>query len=142
MRAVETIVRFSQLEPRLRRFAAEAVWNLALARIAIRLLPFRRAIDFGAIPLGEGSGGDAGAIVRSVEAAAWRLPWRSVCLDQGLALQRALRRRGSDARLHYGLTAPGEGPLSAHVWVVLDGDVLLGGERAGSHCPVAIFPAD
>ena len=142
MRTVETIVRFSRLEPRLRLLAAEAVWNLARARIAIRLLPFRRAIDFGASPLGEGRVGEVGAIVRSVEAAAWRVPWRSVCLDQGLALQRALRQRGSDARLHYGLSAPGAGTLSAHVWVVLDGKVLLGGERAGSHCPVAIFPAD
>ena len=142
MKAVETIVRFSRLEPRLRILMAEAVWNLARARIAIRLLPFRRAIGLGASPLGEGRGGDVGAIVRSVEAAAWRLPWRSVCFDQGLALQRALRVRGHDARLHYGLSEPGAGPLSAHVWVVLDGQVLLGGERAGSHCPVAIFPAD
>lgn len=142
MGPVETIVRFARLAPSRRLLLAEAAANLARAGAAIRWHSFRSAIGFGAIPLGALR--DAAAVddlVRAVEAAAARLPWRSVCFDQGLALQRALRRRGHDARLHYGLSRPGAGDFMAHVWVELGGRILIGAEEAGGHHSVAVFPA-
>ena len=141
MSLIETIVRFARAVPARRVLLAEAAWNLMLARAVIRWRPFRHAIGFGAIPLGFRRAINSGAFVSAVETVAARAPWRSVCFDQSLAVQRALRRRGQDARLHYGLTAPNEGPLEAHVWIVLDGRTILGGEHAGAHQPVAVFPA-
>lgn len=142
MGPVETIFRFARLAPSRRLLLAEAAANLARARAAIRWLPFRSAIGFGAIPLGSPRDDVAiGDLVRALEATAARLPWRSVCFDQGLALQRALRRRGHDARLHYGLSGPGAGDFMAHVWVELGGRILIGAEEAGGHHSVAVFPA-
>lgn len=44
------------------------------------------------------------------------VPWRTVCLRKGLALQWMLRRRGIDARLHYGIGKDDVGALCAHLW--------------------------
>ena len=142
MNPIETIVRFARTKPARRALLVEAGWNLALARAAVRWRPFRDAIGFGAIALGPRRDIESGAVVAAVEAAAARVPWRSVCFDQGLAVQRALRRRGRNARLYYGLSPPGEGPLEAHVWIVLEGQIIIGGEQSGGHKPVAVFPAD
>lgn len=141
MGPVETIVRFARLAPSRRLLLAEAAVNLTRARAAIRWRSFRSAIGFGAIPLEAPRDGAAvDELVRAVQATAARLPWRSVCFDQGLALQRALRRRGHDARLHYGLSRPGAGDFMAHVWVELGGRILIGAEEAGGHASVAVFP--
>lgn len=141
MSPVDTIIRFALTAPARRALLIEAAWNLAQARAAIRWRSFTAAIAFGAIPLEPRRPGQSDELGDAVRAVAARVPWRSVCLDQALALQRALRRRGFDARLHYGISAPALGPLGAHVWVVLDGRTLLGGEQAGGHQPVAVFPA-
>jgi len=53
-----------------------------------------------------------------------------------------LRRRRIDSRLHYGIRRDTE-RLSAHVWIEVDGRVILGEEEhAMPHRQVAIFPAD
>ena len=64
-----------------------------------------------------------------------------MCIEQGIAGQRMMRRAGINARLHYG-AHPGDGDakLSAHVWVSVDGDVVLGGEEAVDFAEVAVFP--
>jgi len=141
MTALDTIIRLVQTVPARRALLIEAGWNLVRARVAIRWQPFKAAIAFGAIPLGSRRPVEGKELVEAIVAVAARVPWRSVCFDQALALQRALRRRGRDARLHYGISAPALGPLEAHVWVVLDGCTILGAEQAGCHQPVAIFPA-
>jgi hypothetical protein len=51
-----------------------------------------------------------------------------------------LRRRGIDARLHYGLANGEENALKAHVWVEALGEILVGGENAGEYVRVATFP--
>lgn len=73
-----------------------------------------------------------------MEAAARRMPFRALCFERGLTLQRMLRRRGEPARLHYGI-APG-GMLKAHVWVTLHGRTILGGEEAPDYPEVAQWP--
>lgn len=142
MSPVETIIRFAHAAPARRALLIEAAWNLAGARAAIVWLPFRRAVRIGAVPLARAAKGEVGALVDAIEVVAARVPWLSVCFDRGLALQRALRRRGHDARLHYGLSAPGSDAFDAHVWVELEGRILIGAEEAVGRHPVAVFPAD
>ena len=79
--------------------------------------------------------------MQAVDRAARRMPWRLVCIHKGLAAHWMLRRRGLLSRLHYGIAA-GENQLTAHVWVSLDDEILIGGEEAASHALVATFPAD
>lgn len=120
---------------------AEAAALLAVATLAVAILPFRLLVrtlgrNCGA-GLGEGATGVS--IRRAVERASRRLPWRVVCIQQALAAQWMLRRRGAPSLLHYGLKQ-NEGRLSAHVWVTLYGQSVIGEERAEPHARVATFP--
>ena len=134
--------RFLALGPGDRRLLAEACARLAIASAATRLLPFRRALRLSAVPLGEARS-DSGLPVRAawaVRAAAARAPFRAVCLQQALALQAMLRRRGIDARLHYGALNDPDAELRAHVWVSLDGRVLIGEWDDGSFACLLTSP--
>jgi hypothetical protein len=123
----------------------EASAALATAAAVLHLVPFRRAIRFGS-----GGSPDLTAelavdelrrIERSVEQAARRVPWRTVCLQKGLALQWMLRRRGADARLHYGIGKDEAGELRAHVWVTAGPVMLIGSEQAPQFRTVATYPS-
>ena len=145
MRITRPLERLRQLGWRQRLLLVEAMALLAAASVAIKLLPFRRAVKLGAhdttsMP----RSGDQAALVSearwSVEAAARRLPWRAVCFQQGIALQSMLRRRGIDARLHYGVRYEASNALEAHVWIC-DGDtIVIGGEQAPKFKLLAVYP--
>jgi hypothetical protein len=125
-----------------RRLLMHAAVTLTGASAAVALLPFPRAIAVGSVPLGsskrEGSVADC---VWAVEAAARRLPFRTMCIEKGLAVQRMLRRNGVDALLHYGARLDsGSQKLDAHVWVTVAGATVIGGEEAGRYRQVAVFP--
>ena len=121
---------------------AEAAVALAMAAAVIRFLPFRRAIRFGSIPLwrtGEAPV-DSCYLAWAVARAAHAAPFRAVCFQQGLALQRMLRRRGANARLHYGITKVRSGNLAAHVWVTEESKVVIGGIDLSDYREVAVYP--
>ena len=92
------------------------------------------------MPVGGAAGVEASAVAEAVRWAAAVAPFRALCLQQGLACQVMLRRRGVDARLHYGV-AMQDGRMEAHVWVSTGGTVVLGTEEARRFREVASFPA-
>lgn len=127
---------------RWRLLVVEAVAALAFASAALATLPFRRAIRIGSLPLSSVaerrvSPARAAAAVRR---AAQLVPWRAVCIQQGLALQWLLRKRGVDGLLHYGIRVGEDGVLQAHVWVEVDGLAVIGSEEAPNFRRVATFP--
>lgn len=77
----------------------------------------------------------------AVTAAARRVPWRAKCLEQGLAAQAMLRRRGLASVLHYGVKSEAGG-LRAHVWITIDGRNVVGGPMAVGYSEVARFPPE
>lgn len=80
-------------------------------------------------------------LIWAIEAAARFLPWRAMCIEQGLAAQRLLRRHGTEATLHYGARHHSEsGKLEAHVWVKVGGKTVLGGADAPAFAEVATYP--
>ena len=121
---------------------AEALAALALASLAIALLPFRRVAAAASAPA-RGSARSDGEIVRRVRSAvqAWarRVPWKAVCFQQGLAVHWMLRRRGIRSVLLYGVRQDADG-LAAHVWVDVDGTTVIGGEEAPGFACLARFP--
>jgi len=140
MKAAGRVTRLFTLPAADRRLLFRAYWTLASASLRVALLPFPRAIAFGATPLGSGQlpPGDVGW---AVAAAARRLPLRTKCIEQGVAVQRLLRQSGHPAVLHYGVRDGGQaGPLQAHVWVTLDDRPVVGGEEASGFRQVATFP--
>jgi hypothetical protein len=119
-----------------------ASFALSMASAAVALLPFRRAIQIGSVPLVSGQKRwRSEDCVWAVEAAARRLPWRTMCIQKGLAAQRLLRRSGTDARLHYGARHhPQDGKLEAHVWVSVEDKIVIGGDEADDFAEVGVFP--
>ena len=123
----------------------EAACLLTAAWLAIKVLPFRilmRTTHFGRATNERSDdhqrvlGRD---VRRAVQRAARRLPWTIVCFPEGLAAHWMLRRRGACSQLHYGLRSSLD-KLSAHVWVTLAGEVVIGEETDDAHHCVATFP--
>lgn len=135
-------LKFQRLSRERQRLCVHAATILTLASAAVALLPFRRAIGFGAVPLGDRPKPvRAEDCVWAVEAAARRLPWRTMCIEKGLAVQRLLRRSGVDASLHYGARhRANDGALDAHVWVTVNDRIVIGGEEAANFAEVASYP--
>ena len=131
-----------RLDRRHWRLFAEATLGLARANALLRWRSFERALRFGAILLGRRNRDvTVEKVVWAVRAAARRVPFRAMCIEQGLAAQRMMRRSGIDARLHYGARqGASEADLSAHVWVSVGGEIVLGGEEAAQFAEVAAFP--
>ncbi|MFN3944122.1 MAG: lasso peptide biosynthesis B2 protein [Allosphingosinicella sp.] len=120
---------------------AEASALLVVAAILIRMLPFRTVWklaggESACLPDGAQVGPDVLRPAWAVEAAARRLPLRLVCFQKGLALSMMLRRRGIGSTLHYGVTQ-NEERLSAHVWLSVGGQIVLGAAAAPQHVCLA-----
>ena len=138
--------------PRLHRLSAadwlllgEALPTLVWASLAIAFRPFRRVAAAASQPRQHARNPDARAarkIAWAVDAWARRVPWRAVCFQRGLAAHRMLRRRGYDSVLHYGVAQEDLKGLSAHVWVTLAGQPVIGGEEAPQFSCLIAFPSD
>ncbi|MCA1653702.1 MAG: lasso peptide biosynthesis B2 protein [Sphingomicrobium sp.] len=127
------------------RLLVEAVAALAAAAAVVRFLPFRHAIRSaarrGSTARQIGSA-ELRRICWSVERAGEVVPWRAVCLQQSLAAQWMLRRRGVDALLHYGVGKKADGELAAHAWLTADGEGLIGADAARGFRTVATYPEE
>ena len=76
----------------------------------------------------------------AVEAAARRLPWRTMCIEQGLAAQRLLRSAGIDAVLHYGARQNAPDKAGSSRMGERRGAIVIGGEEAGDFAEIASYP--
>ena len=122
---------------------AEAAITLAAAAAAIKFRSFRNAVNFGSVPLRRKTRPSISAIDElswSVRVIAKQVPFRALCFEQGLALQRMLRRRGVDAKLHYGIGKNEANLIEAHVWINVGDRVVIGEQGLGQFQSVAIFP--
>ena len=120
----------------------EAGATIAAASLAIRLLPFRRLAHAlcGPVAKRQGSAEDIVALSRAIRAWSRRLPWRTMCFEEGLSAHWMLRRRGLASTLHYGAATIG-GELKAHVWVRSGHADVMGCDNAQQFAVLARFPA-
>ena len=135
-----------QLSWRDRVSLVEAIFWLALAALAIAVLPFAHLGRLALFPVcGQTPAhprrlAETRRVRWAVVACARRVPWRAMCFEQGLAVQFMLRRRGIPSVLFYGAAPDDQRGLSAHVWV-RDCDVdVIGGETASRYAVLANFP--
>ena len=137
-----------------RRFLLlEAVFWLAAARIVLLVLPFPRIAKHIGIftPPAEGltygSPPDpvpaeavlATEIGWAVTRAARHVPFKAVCLPQGLAAKHMLRRRGVTSVLYFGAAKDSAGQLGAHAWLQAAGVEVTGYPVANGFTPMACF---
>ena len=122
-----------------RLLVIEAMIALLPAALAVRFLPFARVVDSTRKVRGRSTVVEPRRIARMVEIAARKVPWRAMCFESALCLRTMLRRRGIASTLHYGIGGEQQGPLKAHVWLSVGGDVLIGGANAAQFACVATF---
>jgi hypothetical protein len=125
--------RFVKLESSDRRLLIRAAYWLAIARIMLVAIPFRRLSerlsshcaldDLQLDPDRE----LLLKIGRAVAMAANSVPWRSDCFPQTIAARKLLERHGYGSTIHIGVARDeGEG-LAAHAWLTCGDTVVTGG---------------
>ena len=113
-----------------------AAWWLAVARLMLAVVPFRRLAErlSAAAPAGDsphlGTAADPDfprRVGQAVRIAAAHVPWRSDCFPQTLAARRLLRRRGYATTIHLGVERVGAAGLAGHAWLTCGETVVTGG---------------
>jgi len=145
--------RFAGLTGGRRALLVEAVFWLALARLAVRSLPFRllsrhlgafTAPDEGltlANPVDPPAGHVrlAGEIGWAVTRAARHVPFDAVCLPQAMAAQQMLRRRGVRSTLYFGVSKGSIGAVESHAWLRAAGVEVTGYPIPDGFSPIACY---
>jgi len=71
------------------------------------------------------------------------LPWKSKCLDQAMAAQRMLKRRGLATTLYFGFTKnKNTGTINAHAWVRSGSFWITGYQPGTQFTTVGIYSTD
>jgi hypothetical protein len=129
-----------------KKLLADASWRLLVARVLLRLLPFRKLMKFLITPSSRllQTHSDRRQVCRNVSwavnLAAKCLPGETVCFPRALAAQIMCRKRGVNAILYYGAAvSPSEG-LAAHVWVLDGEEGIVGHQIAYKYLELAHFP--
>ena len=124
----------------------EAAVCLLLARLALRVLSFRRLMRLFNRPMkGPEVVGAARERLRkevcwAIERAATYLPGETVCFPRGIAAQVMLLQRRMGATLYYGAAILPERGLTAHVWVQDGEEGVVGHGTADRYKILAVYP--
>jgi hypothetical protein len=128
-----------------RRLIVEACCLLALARMIVLMVPFRRIAPLLGRTMAESPPGAsqqltmAQKISWAVQTAGRHTPWESKCLAQAMAAKMMLRRRQIPSTLYLGLAKDEQGELTAHAWLRCGDLILTGGQNYESFTTIATF---
>jgi Transglutaminase-like superfamily len=124
-----------------RLLLVEAALFLALARLAILVIPFRRIVPWleRSPDAPQHDAVTIATVRQAVEIASRNVPWNAVCLPQAMACKAMLARRGQGSALHI-CAARGVGDgLMAHAWLVAGGEIVIGEDGSSEMTPLARF---
>jgi hypothetical protein len=112
----------------------EALVALAIARVAMAILPFRRIAAWLGTPGTESPATATAEDIRVAKEIGWavdvlgrRVPWDGRCLARALAATGMLRRRGLEGTVIFGARWSESSCLDAHAWLRL-GSLIVTGE--------------
>jgi transglutaminase superfamily protein len=138
--------KFWQLPVARRSLLIEAVLWLLIARLALRVFPFRWLAKFFERPAkGPEIVGAARERLReevrwAIHLATRQLPGKTVCFPRAITAQEMLRRRGVGTTLYYGAAKmPGQG-VTTHVWVQDGTEGVIGHLMARGYHTLARYP--
>lgn len=112
---------------------AQALCGIILTRVALRLLPLRKAHYLvnrclrTAPPVKAARRASADQAIWAAVSAGRHSPLGTTCLATALVAQAMLRRNGHDAHLRIGVRRDGNGTFAAHAWLEREDRVVLGG---------------
>ena len=102
----------------------EALWDLMVCKLLILFIPFHRYAKNYGIAYCESLHEDMSFAHTEINAIRTVLrkipqfvPWKSKCLDQAMAAQRMLKRRGLQNTLYFGVAKGNSDPIKAHAWL-------------------------
>jgi hypothetical protein len=127
-----------------RVYLREAAVMLVLARLAVRFVSPARIFAWADQPprrIRRFATGEIGWVSWAVENLGAK-PWmNALCLPRALAAHAMLRRRGIASRLCLGVARErgAGGMLSAHAWVEIGGDKIVGGVESDGFTRLATF---
>jgi hypothetical protein len=126
--------RYRQTSPARRSLLWEALAALAIARLAVACLPFRRIAKWLGTPglqtpptAAAEQIQTAGEIGWAVGVLARRVPWDGRCFAQALAASGMLRRRGLEGTVSFGVREGQSSKFDAHAWLRLGSCMVTGG---------------
>jgi Transglutaminase-like superfamily len=124
-----------------RLLLVEAALFLALARLAILVIPFRRIVPWleRSPDAPQRDAVTIATVRQAVEIASRNVPWNAVCLPQAMACKAMLARRGQGSALHIGAARGAGDGLMAHAWLVAGGEIVIGEDRSSEMTPLARF---
>ena len=127
------LVKFSRLARSERLFFVEAAICLAVARLGLLILPFRRIAPLLGKHMAESPQEYhpeykeiAKQVACAVKTASRHLPWDSKCLVQAIASKAMLRRHRVPSTIYLGVAKDDGRQLYAHAWL-RSGDVVVTG---------------
>jgi hypothetical protein len=124
-----------------RVYLREAAVMIVLARLAVRVVSPARIFAWADRPprrIRRFAVDEIGWVSWAVENVGAR-PWmKALCLPRALAAHAMLRRRGIASRLCLGV-ARDRGALSAHAWIEIGDDKVVGGAEADGFTRLAAF---
>jgi hypothetical protein len=116
------------------RLLWEALAALAIARIAMACLPFRRIAAWLGTPGSETPATAMAEEIRIAKEIGWavsimgqRVPWDGRCLAQALAATRMLRCRGLEGTVSIGVCEGESTSFDAHAWLRFGPCLVTGG---------------
>lgn len=112
----------------------EAVAGLAVARIVMACVPFRRIAAWLGTPGTESPRTATAEQIRTAQEIGWavgvlarRVPWDGRCLAQAMAATGMLRRRGLEGTVSFGVTEGESVKFDAHAWLRIGPYFVTGG---------------
>jgi hypothetical protein len=155
MTVVARIGAFVSAPAERKRLALEAAWNLLRARILTLMPATYYSPALGSLIEGEPSdppfpddtagAAEAAEIGHVVDVVGRSLPFRTLCLQQAIAVRRMLSRREIPAIVYLGIArdsadrAQAELGRAAHAWVTVGSRVVSGGGMLEKYAIVARF---
>lgn len=126
------------------RLYGESVVLMFAVAMALRFISFGKLARWAVGPTLDRPSSARGLIVpvqRTIGAWSRRVPWRAMCIEQGLVAARMLSRRGAPVTLAYG-AAQIDGHLKAHVWVHSGEQAVVGCENSADFVLLSRFSND
>jgi transglutaminase-like putative cysteine protease len=129
-------VRYLRTPRAQRSLLREALIALAVARIAMACLPFKRIAAWLGTPGAQSPETATPEDIQVAKQVGWavsalarRVPWDGRCLAQALAATAMLRRRGLESTVSFGARPGVAEGFAAHAWLRLGSYVVTGGRE-------------
>lgn len=125
---------------------AEAWTLMACARLLLVFFPFKKIVKLMGKPIGKINTEVLGGMPIkykplniAIERASRHSFWRAKCFEQAITAKWMLKRRKKVTAIFFGVKKEASEKLTAHAWLVCEGEMITGGKTASSFHVISCF---